>query len=55
MMFLVRFLLFFRAFSCWGWGGGGGCMLACGRIRFLLELSGKGQWIRQILLCWIRC
>ena len=21
----------------------GGCMLTCGRIRFLLELSGKGQ------------
>ena len=23
-------------------------MLTCGRIHFLLELSGKGQWIRQI-------
>ena len=30
-------------------------ILACGRIRFLLELSGKGQWIRQILLRWMRC
>ena len=25
-------------------------MLTCGRIRFLLELSVKGQWICQILL-----
>ena len=36
VMFLVRFLLFFRACSC------GGCMLTCGRVHFLLGLSGKG-------------
>ena len=24
------------------------CMLACGRMHFMLELSGKGQWICQL-------
>ena len=23
-------------------------MLACGRMHFMVELSGKGQWIRQL-------
>ena len=50
MMFLVRFVLFFGACSC-----GGLYMLACVGIHFPLKLSGKGQWIRQILLCWMRC
>ena len=48
-MFLARFLLFFRAFSC------GGLFVNLWSIQFLLELSGKRQWIRQILLCWKRC
>ena len=46
VMFLVRFLLFFRAFS-----RGGLYVNLTGRIRFLLDLSAKGQWMRQILLC----